>query len=242
MPITNIENSNSEELIERIKNGENNLREKIIQIYQNYIISFVSKMIGKPAKSSDEYSIALQAFNEAIDSFDMSYNVKFINFSSMVINRRVIDYIRKNKKYKSEYPFTYFEANENENFVENITSSQPSIFTEKMEIQEEIDIFKSQLKVFGISLEDLVKLAPKHLDSKKMCISIAKYLCTDSNLSAKINTDKKLPIVEIVNHFNISRKTVEKNRKYIVALFLILKSGMDTIKGYIGFLSEGGGK
>lgn len=111
-----------------------------------------------------------------------------------------------------------------------------------MEIQEEIDIFKSQLKVFGISLEDLVKLAPKHLDSKKMCISIAKYLCTDINLSTKINTDKKLPIVEIVNHFNISRKTVEKNRKYIVALFLILKSDMDTIKGYIGFLSEGGGK
>lgn len=99
-------------------------------------------MIGKPAKSSDEYSIALQAFNEAIDSFDMSYNVKFINFSSMVINRRVIDYIRKNKKYKSEYPFTYFEANENENFVENITSSQPSIFTEKWKYKKKLIFLK----------------------------------------------------------------------------------------------------
>jgi len=229
----------AEDTIERLRNGEKHLRNYLIESYQSYILSIVSKMIGKNAKFSDEFSVALQAFNEAIDCFDFKQGVSFINFSSMVINRRVIDHIRKSSKFNAEYPFSYFEVNDNEDYVESITAEQPTTFTQKIEVQEELFNFKADLKSYGITFEDLVKLAPKHADTKIMCVSIAKMLVENKELSEKLQQEKRLPIAEIISHFTLNRKTLDNHRKYIIALYLILKSDMDIIKGYISFLTKG---
>ncbi len=66
-----------------------------------------------------------------------------------------------------------------------------------------------------------------------MCASVAKKLHEDRTLSAKLNEDGRLPIAGLLSGFSLSRKTIEKNRKYIIALYLILKSDMDILKGYI---------
>ncbi len=99
--------------------------------------------------------------------------------------------------------------------------------------------FKNNLKSFGISFDDLVKLSPKHMDTKLMCVSVAKKLSENNELSEKLLRDKKLPIAEILTSFSLNRKTIENHRKFIIALFLIMKSDMDIIKGYIGFLVKG---
>jgi RNA polymerase sigma factor len=43
----------------------------------------------------------------------------------------------------------------------------------------------------------------------------------------------RLPIAGLLPGFSLSRKTLEKNRKYIIALYLIMKSDMEILKGYI---------
>lgn len=68
---------------------------------------------------SDEFSIGLQAFNEALDAYQSDKGASFLYFAKMVINRRVIDYIRK-KKFNQEYPFTYFEVADNEDYFTNL--------------------------------------------------------------------------------------------------------------------------
>ena len=239
---TNTESTYSsppEEYIRRIRNGETTLRDVLIEYYYSYILAIVSRMIGKPAQSSDEFSIGLQAFQEAIDRFDETRNVSFLNFAGIVINRRIIDYIRKTNRNYAEYPFSYFEANDNESFIEKYAFRQPRIFTEKLEIQEELIQFKQDLSAFGITFEDLVRLAPKHLDTKLLCISVAKKLTESAELSDKLMTGKKLPIAEILAVFRLHRKTIENHRKYIIALFLILRSDMEIIKGYCSFLLKG---
>ena len=229
----------AEDIIERLRSGEEHLRGYLLENYRTYILSIVSKMIGNDARFSDEFSIAFQAFNEAIDCFDPKHNVSFINFSSIVINRRVIDHIRKVNKHNTEYPFSFFEVNDNENYIETISSEQSSVFFQRIEFQEEIMEFNKQLKSYGISLEDLVKLSPKHTDTKLMCLSIAKKLIEQKELSEKLEREKRLPIAEILSTLILNRKTIENHRKYIIALYLVLKSDMDIIKGYIGFLTKG---
>jgi len=221
-----------EEVILRLREGESHLRNSLVENYQNYVLAIVSKMIGKPAISSDEYSIGLQAFNEAIDSFDTGKNVNFLYFAGLVINRRVIDYIRKARRFQSEYPFTYFEAKDNDNYLEKHYATQPSIFTERLEMQEEILEFKNNLLEFGITFEDLLRLTPKHLDTKLLCLHIAKKLTTSSELSNKLNIEKKLPISEILTLFHLNRKTIDNHRKYIIALYLVLNSNLEVIKSY----------
>lgn len=228
-----------EELIKRLRTGESNLRDFLVEYYYNYILSIVSKMIGRPAKSSDEFSIGLQAFNEAIDRFDEEKNVGFLYFAGLVINRRVIDYIRKSNRFHAEYPFTYFEANDNENCIEQYAKDYPQAFTDKLEIQEELLEFKNSLLSFGITFEDLVRLAPKHLDTKLLCILVAKKIIDSGKLSDKLIMDKKLPIAELLSVCNLNRKTIENHRKYIIALFLVLRSDMEIIKGYSSFLLKG---
>jgi RNA polymerase sigma factor len=228
-----------EELIRRFRNGESALRDVMIENYYNYILAVVSKMIGRPAKSSDEFSIGLQAFQEAIDRFDETKNVSFLYFAGLVINRRVIDYIRKSNRSYAEYPFTYFEADESESCIEKYAAEHPRIFTDKLEIQEELIQFRQDLAAFEITFEDLVRLAPKHLDTKLLCISIAKKLTESPELSDKLMDGKKLPIAELLSVFSLHRKTIENHRKYIIALFLVLRSDMEIIKSYCSFLMKG---
>ena len=66
-----------------------------------------------------------------------------------------------------------------------------------------------------------------------MCAAIAKKLHEDERLSARLDQDGRLPIAGLLAGFSLSRKTIEKNRKYIIALYLILKSDMEILKGYI---------
>jgi DNA-directed RNA polymerase specialized sigma subunit len=56
-----------EELIGRLRDGETEIREYLIKTYWDYIRSIVSRMTGRKADSTDVFSVALEAFNEAID-------------------------------------------------------------------------------------------------------------------------------------------------------------------------------
>lgn len=215
-----------EDVIRRMRLGESHLRDFLIEYHWNYVLAMVSKTIGRSAHSTDEFSVGLLAFNEAIDDFDESRQVAFLSFAGLVINRRVIDHIRKNSRYSTISSFTTLE--------------EPSVsFTDRLEIQEEIMEFRLALLSFGITLEDLIRLSPKHADTRLLCITIARKLADSQELSQKLQNDKKLPIANLLELFPISRKTIENHRKYIIAIYLILCSDMEIIKGYGAFILKG---
>ena len=53
------------------------------------------------SESEDEWSIALIAFSEAVQSYDESKG-NFYSFASLVIKRRLMDYFDKQSKFQSE--------------------------------------------------------------------------------------------------------------------------------------------
>jgi RNA polymerase sigma factor len=222
-----------EELIDRLRDGETEIREYLIKTYWEYIRSIVSRMTGRIADSTDEFSVALEAFNEAIDDFDITKNPSFLGFAGLVINRRVIDYFRRTRRFGVEYPFSSLADEDRDEDYEPAGVNPPALLTERFEIQDEILSYRKSLAGFGISFEDLVQSAPKHADTRAMCAAIAKELCDDRKLSARLNEDGRLPIAGLLPGFSLSRKTLEKNRKYIIALYLIMKSDMEILKGYI---------
>ena len=238
-PISPNPSSPPEDLILRLQKGEESLRENLIESHWHYISTQVSAVIGKPCAYSDEFSIGLQAFNEALDAYQSDKGASFLYFAKMVINRRVIDYIRKNKKFNQEYPFTYFEVADNEDYFTNLYEKQPDYFAEKTEMAEEIAQFQISLKDYQISFESLINKAPKHYDTKQLCITMAKKIIENPNLSFQLVSTKKLPVAELTKIYHVNRKTVEKHRSYIIALYLILSSDMDVIKSYATFLLKG---
>lgn len=128
------------DIVKRIQNGDWFLKEEFISDYTPFILKTVARITGKyvDIENSEEYSIALMAFDEAINCFDIGKNKSFLGFSDLVINRRIIDYIRKNRKNKNVFPFTYFECESNEDFKEKY---MPEYFVgrfDNIEIKEEI--------------------------------------------------------------------------------------------------------
>ncbi|TYQ13224.1 UNVERIFIED_CONTAM: RNA polymerase sigma factor [Acetivibrio alkalicellulosi] len=223
----------------KIKNGDSSLKEEFIIKYKPYLLKAIASTTGKyvDTEKCEEYSVGLMAFNEAIDNFDSEKNGNFLNYCNIVINHRIIDYIRKNKKDKKVIPFSYFE--EKNEFEEKYLVSDSHYQYEKIEVKEEIVILENKLKEFGITLEELVEKSPKHKDSRELYINIARVISDNSFLFDKMIRKKCIPISDLMKRVRVSRKTIERNRKYIIAVSLVLRSSLEEIKQY--FKTQGRG-
>jgi RNA polymerase sigma factor len=228
-----------EEVVFRIRNGWEELRSPFIERYQPFIASATARLINAPAQGRDEFGVAMDAFNEAINRFDPARNRSFLSYCDLVINHRVIDYMRRNRKHASTYPFTYYEAAGNESLVQKAARQNPSMLSDHMEIKEEVEAFRERLASFGIKLSDLVKCAPKHIDSKIMCSMLARAIVSSAAMAEKLERTKQIPMAQLLETVRVGRKAVENNRKYIIAIYIILTSGMEIIKGYVDFMQEG---
>lgn len=224
-------NNHINSIFEKIKNGNIVIKEKFINDYKPYILKTLSCLLDKFIdENNEEYSVGLLAFNEAIDLYDIKRNSNFFKYADMVIKHRIIDYIRINKKYVKDIPFSYFEGDEG--FEERYLISDYLSQYEKVEIEEEILIFEQQLKRFEITLEELVECSPRHKDSRSLCMQIAKMIAENETLVSKMIKKKMLPLSDLMKLVNVHKRTVERNRKYIIAVTLILISNLEDIKDF----------
>lgn len=230
------------DILRKIKKGDRLLKEKFIEDYKPFILKSLYQMSGKftDIENSDEYSIGLSAFNEAIEKFNEEKNCSFKNFSKQVIKRRLIDYKRSNHKDEKVYPFSYFEFREISGFEERYLAENYHDHVHNFEIREEFKSFLKKLEEFGLSIEGLISATPKQQKSKQTCIKVAKTIAQDEELYNKFNRKKTIPFTKVMKYIDVSQRTVERNRKYITALVIILKSDMDVLKNYIKNVEYGG--
>ncbi|MCR4436460.1 MAG: RNA polymerase sigma-I factor [Clostridiales bacterium] len=231
--------------LQKIKSGDNLLKEGLINDYKPFVIKVVSKTTGKyvDLENSEEFSIGLIAFNEAIECYNESKNTNFFSFAETVIKRRVIDYTRSNYKNNKVYPFTYFDIDENDSknsFEEKYLKVDASSQFDNIETKEEIALFTKRLGEYGITLKDLVESAPKHMDSKRLSIKIARVLSENKDLFEKLEKKKNIPMVDLLKLVDVNPKTIERNRKFIIAVCFILNSNLDVLQGYVENVEKGG--
>ncbi|MCX7748904.1 MAG: RNA polymerase sigma-I factor [Clostridia bacterium] len=240
------------EIIEKIQSGDKHLKDKFINDYKPFILKTVSKETGRyiDVENSEEFSIGLLAFNEAIDCYDSSKRNKFVNFSEQVIKRRIIDYSRREKRENFTLPFSYFqnqngegddgEHSENTKFEEKYLKSDSVHMAENMESKEEIKLLAKKLLEFGFTLRDVGLSAPKHKDSKQLGIRIAKLIANNNELFEKLLRKKSIPMNDLTKITDVHFKTIEKNRKFIIGMCLVLRSNLNVMKRYVDMLEKGG--
>lgn len=117
-----------EEIVIRIQEGDLRLRNQFITDYQPYVAKVTSRFCKRyvdPARD-DEFSIALGAFNEAINQFSPQAGRSFLGFSEQVIRRRLIDYVRKEQRFAGQIPYSTFEVEDEEEHTVNPVEISPS--------------------------------------------------------------------------------------------------------------------
>lgn len=233
-----VDEMEKEELVSRIrkiKNGNNHERESLIKDYTPLIIKTVSQTTGKYVQQGDcdEFSVAMIAFNEAIDSFDTEKGYAFIPFVKLIIKRRLIDYIRKTGRLDNEMSFSQIDDEDGIPIEDRIVDTDRSNKADQFEIKQDILRFKEALKEFKITFSDLVNDCPKHNDTRELCFKLSRTLIRDDELKNELFAKKTLPIKLLLQQCNISRKTIERHRKYIIAVSVILSGDFESIKDYI---------
>ncbi|CAM4011350.1 RNA polymerase sigma factor SigI [Paenibacillus alkaliterrae] len=234
-----------EQWVARIRQGDELLREQFIADYRPYILKVTSRFCKRyidPTRD-DEFSVALLAFNEAINQYASHAGKSFIGFAETVIRRRLIDHVRKEQRHSQVVPYSMYDSEDDEqphyNSIE--TKQAMSAFEVKRTEDErrlEIGELNQELNRFGISFAELVEHSPKHTDSRKLLIGIAQTLATELNMLDSLRQTTKLPVKELTELCGVSRKTVERNRKYIIAIALIISGTYPFMHDYLNISDD----
>ncbi|WP_374721436.1 RNA polymerase sigma factor SigI [Peribacillus tepidiphilus] len=232
-----------EDSITKIQSGDVQLREELIVSFKPFIAKTVSSVCKRYINDSDdEFSIGLIAFNEAIDKYSTEKGSSLLAFAETLIRRRVIDYLRSQSR--KQVILMDLQNDDDEDQTQSFLESEKSLqeYHKEMDAQkrrEEILLYQEELKEFDVKFSDLVELSPKHSDARKSAILIANTLAQDPDLMKILYEKKRLPIKTLEEKVSVSRKTIERNRKYIIAIAIIISGPYTYLKDYIkGVLDE----
>lgn len=208
---------------------------KFMEEFKPFIISTAEKTLNRyvDCKNDEEWSIALLAFNEAIVNYEINKG-SFLSFSKMVVKARLIDYYRKESKHKNMI------------YINKISEEEEEIdLSEKQAIDEyhkensneyrkiEIQQLTEELKKWDITFKDLVKASPKRTATRKIYNTIIDFILNDEKALNYVLNKKTIPIAEIEKNTLVPRKKIERSRKYIISVLLIILGDYEYLKEYV---------
>lgn len=222
--------------VHAIKNDKEAIN-RFVDEYKPFIASCVEKATGRYVRygEDDELSIAMMAFVEAIQAYDEKKG-NFIPFAGSVIQRRLVDYYRKEKKH-GQVISLYEYAGEEEEDERDLSAEQSLRSYADSQAAEyrrlEIQQLQKELAEWDISFTDLAKASPKHQRTKKAYAQIVQWVLANPDVMVSIRTKKYLPIADIEKHTELPRKKIERARKYIIAAVVIASGDYQYIGEYM---------
>lgn len=228
---------NMSELAIEAKAGNEEVMNDLLFVSIPFMKKTASFICKRPIDEHDEeFSVTILGFHEAVMAFNPQESASFQTFAHLIIRRRLVDYIRKETSRKEQLLTL--------DFYEEDSSEQHFLFNEKsmdtyqekqrsVSRKEEILLYSELLAQYNLSFEDLTKSSPKHVDARKTAFQIAQIVAEQKEFYNYLLKNKKLPLKEIENLVDVSRKTLERQRKYIIAVVLLLNSDLNFMKDYV---------
>ncbi|GAA0490327.1 RNA polymerase sigma factor SigI [Salinibacillus aidingensis] len=231
-------NISLEDQVLSAQKGDEQTRNDLLKKYQPFIAKTVSQVCKKyiDPKSDDEFSIGLIAFDQAIQTYSTDKGSSFLSFAKVVVKRKVIDYLRSEQRKQTDLSIDqdYEDEEQMENQLEvQVATNEYIQQSEAWQRREEILEFQNQLREYKISFDELTNHSPKHADARQSAIEVAKIIFSEEPLRNYVFEKKRLPMKDLVDYVEVSRKTLERNRKYILAMFIILSGDYIYLKDYL---------
>ena len=110
--------------------------------------------------------------------------------------------------------------------------------------RQEIAELSRQLAGFGLSLGDIADNCPRQARTLTACQRALRYAKEDPAIIPELLRTHRLPMAKLAAGSGVERKTLERHRRYLMALLLIYSNGYEIIRGHLAQLrtpSKGGG-
>ena len=216
--------------------------DELIRSYIPFIRSEASKSLFRPCtEQDDEFSIAMIAFHEAILSYEKNRGA-FLNYASVLIRNRLIDYQRKEARHQGQVSL-YAENNEDDRTILDGMADGRDHFQESANLEatrQEIEELAAVMKQFGVSFSDVADNSPRQERTLAACASAIRFAAGNQQLLDEVLKTGKLPLGKLVQGSGAERKTLERHRKYILAMLLIQTNGYEIIRGHLRHVLKGG--
>lgn len=217
--------------------GDKEILNHLLTAYQPFIAKCVSGVCKRyiDPEHDDEFSIGLSAFHSAITTFSPKKGSSFLSFAKLVITRRIIDDIRAKQRHVDSVSLdeTFDAAKmENPREIKAVIDAYDEERDGWFRRQEILD-YQHKLADYKITLTELAEVAPKHRDARESAIRTARILSADPTMKKFIQKKKKLPMKDLIKKVDVSRKTLERNRKYIIAIFIVLNNEYLYLNDYL---------
>ena len=216
-------------------------REVFIKDMERTILKIASRMTGRfITKSDDEWSIALFAFNKAIDTYSEDKG-DYMAYSKVLINNALIDYKRSESRHSAEvlYDPGVLEGEDAGPIYEILTRESTDTEEKHLvnnDLKDEIDEVNDRLRTYGFSFFDVAGSSPKSSKTRKECGKAILHIVENKELLDSVLEGGKLPLKQMCGELGISRFTMDRHRKYIVTGVIILSGEFPLISDYLSYI------
>lgn len=221
----------------------NEAADDLIRRYIPFIRAEGSKFMGRLCtESDDEFSIAMIAFHEAILGYSRERGA-FLHYAALLIRSRLTDAYRKEKRHQGTLSLDEPGDGDERPLLEQVADSRDP-YTESQNLeatQQEIAELAAVLSQFGISFADVADESPKQERTMGVCLAAIRYAMDSRILLDELLRTKKLPLAELVKGAGCDRKTLERHRKYVLAMLVIQTNGYEIIRGHLRRVWKKGG-
>lgn len=228
-----------DDLEERVIKAQQSKREMdcLIADYLPFIKKLVGSMTGFCLEYEDRLSIGMIVFASCVAQYQKGRG-GFLAFVKVSIRNRILDEERKEKKNHGIYSLE--EGMQGETVWDAGETFSIQYYDKKQEQErlcEEIESFSEIIAPYGITIADLVQNSPKQKRARITCNHAAELIIKDVEQRELLFRNQRISKTKLALQLKISPKTIEKHRKYIIALVL-LKTG--SYPGIRSFLPQGG--
>ena len=193
----------------------------LIRQYMGFIRSETVKFLHTAPENGheDELSIAMLAFYEAVLAYEKSRGA-FLPYAARAIKNRLIDHYRTEKRHGNVISLHTPLGGEGDYAVRTAS---------RREIQE----FSEKLAQFGLTFSDVADNCPRQERTFAACRRVLDFARTQPELLKRVEDTGKLPMGELSAGSGTDRKTMERHRKYLVAILLAFTNGYEIIRGHL---------
>lgn len=218
-------------------------REELIRGHEQTILRTASSACHRYVnKSDDEWSIALCAFSKAVDVYTAEKG-DFLPFAQMLIKRDLIDYYRSQKNTLREVTVAPHVLEGGGEPEEDPSGAYLAVVKNSREasdhsLRDEIMAANEMLQDYGFRFFDLTECSPRQDKTRRECARAIRFMLTDSALLSSLEKSRKLPVKALAAASGVSRKTLDRYRKYIIMAVLILDGDYPQLAEYLKFVKE----
>ena len=216
--------------------------DRLIGTYLPFIKTETAKFLKRPPIEGhdDELSIAMIAFHEAIGGYSRTRGA-FLKYAAMLIRSRLIDYSRREQRHSRVISLDAPAREEDTTLGEVLVGERdPHEETASRDAtRAEIEELARQMKEFGVDLSNVADNCPKQQRTLDACRKALQYARENPELLDDLLKTKRLPSGQLAAGSGVERKTLERHRKYMVALLLIYTNGYEIIRGHLKQVMKG---